>query len=83
MGQKLIIVDLPKAFDSLNNKLLLTKLQAYVLDDNLVTFMQRNLQIDFNVVKWWRPNSCKMKLKYQISNITKNAYIKFNAITQV
>ena len=63
MGQKLIIMDLPKAFDSLKNKLLLTKLQAYVLDDNLVTFMQRNLQIDFNVVKWWRPNSCKMKLK--------------------
>ena len=51
MGQKLIRVDLPKAFDSLKNKLLLTKLQAYVLDDNLVTFMQRNLQIDFNVVK--------------------------------
>ena len=38
-----IIMDLSKAFDSLNHKLLLTKLKAYGLDSNSVTFMKNYL----------------------------------------
>ena len=38
-----IIMDLPKAFDSLNHELLLTKLKAYRLDSNSVTFMKSYL----------------------------------------
>ena len=38
-----IIMDLSKAFDSLNHKLLLTKLKAYGLDSNSVTFMKSYL----------------------------------------
>ena len=36
-------MDLSKAFDSLNHKLLLTKLKAYGLDSNSVTFMKNYL----------------------------------------
>ena len=38
-----IIMDLSKAFDSLNHELLLTKLKAYGLDSNLVSFMKSYL----------------------------------------
>ena len=38
-----IIMDLSKAFDSLNHELLLTKLKAYGLDSNSVTFMKSYL----------------------------------------
>ena len=38
-----IIIDLSKAFDSLNHKLLLAKLKAYGLDSNSVTFMKSSL----------------------------------------
>ena len=38
-----IILDLSKAFDSLDHKLLLTKLKAYGLDRNSVTFMKNYL----------------------------------------
>ena len=38
-----IIMDLSKAFDSLNHELLLTKLKAYRLDSKSVTFMKRYL----------------------------------------
>ena len=44
-------MDLSKAFDRLNHELLLTKLQAYGLDSNSVTFMKSYLKTDFNVVK--------------------------------
>ena len=36
-------MDLSKAFDSLNNELLLAKLKAYGLDSNSVTFMKSYL----------------------------------------
>ena len=39
----LIIMDLSKAFDSLNHELLLAKLKAYGLDSNSVTFMKSYL----------------------------------------
>ena len=44
-GSKLgvIIIDLSKAFDSLNHELLLRKLKAYGLDSNSVTFMKSYL----------------------------------------
>ena len=45
-----IIMDLSKAFDSLNHELLLSKLKAYGLDSNSVTFMKSS-QTDFNVAK--------------------------------
>ena len=45
-----ILMDLSKAFDSLNHELLLTKLKAYGLDSNSVTFMKSYLT-EFNVVK--------------------------------
>ena len=35
-----IIMNLSKVFDSLNHKLILTKLSAYGLDNNSVTFMR-------------------------------------------
>ena len=35
------IMDLSKAFDSLNHELLLTEIKAYGLDSNSVTFMKR------------------------------------------
>ena len=38
-----IIMDLSKAFDSLNHKLLIAKLKAYGLDSNSVTFMKNYL----------------------------------------
>ena len=38
-----IILDLSKAFDSLNHELLQTKLKAYGLDSNSVTFMKSYL----------------------------------------
>ena len=38
-----IIMDLSKAFDSLNHDLLLTKLEAYGLDNNAVSFMRSYL----------------------------------------
>ena len=38
-----IIMDLSKAFDRLNHALLLTKLKAYGLDSNSVTFMKNYL----------------------------------------
>ena len=38
-----IIMDLSKAFDSLNHELLLAKRKAYGLDSNSVTFMKRYL----------------------------------------
>ena len=38
-----IIMDLSKAFDSLNHELLVTKLKAYGLDSNSVTFMKNFL----------------------------------------
>ena len=44
-------MDLSKAFDTLNHKLLLTKLKAYALDSKSVTFMKSYLITDFNVVK--------------------------------
>ena len=44
-------MDLSKAFDTLNHKLLLTKLKAYGLDSKSVTFMKSYLITDFNVVK--------------------------------
>ena len=44
-------MDLSKAFHSLNHELLLTKLKAYGLDSNSVTFMKAISQTDFNVVK--------------------------------
>ena len=37
------IMDLSKAFDSLNHELLLTRLKAYSLDSNSVTFMKSYL----------------------------------------
>ena len=43
-------MDLSKAFDSLNHELLLSKLKAYGLDSNSVTFMKSS-QTDFNVAK--------------------------------
>ena len=36
-----IIMDLSKAFDSLNLDLLLAKLEAYVLDNNAVSFYEK------------------------------------------
>ena len=36
-------MDLSKAFDSLNHELLLTKLKAYGLDSNSITFMKSYL----------------------------------------
>ena len=47
---EVIIMDLSKAFDSLNHELLLAKLKAYGLDSNSVTFMKSS-QTDFNVAK--------------------------------
>ena len=38
-----IIMDLSKAFDSLNHDLLLAKLEAYGLDNNAVNFMRSYL----------------------------------------
>ena len=38
-----ITIDLSEAFDSLNHELLLTKLNAYGLDSNSVTFMKSYL----------------------------------------
>ena len=38
-----IIMDLSKAFDSLNHELLLAKFKAYDLDGNSVTFMKSYL----------------------------------------
>ena len=38
-----LIMDLPKAFDSLNHDLLMEKLEAYVLDNNAVSFMRSYL----------------------------------------
>ena len=38
-----VIMDLSKAFDSLNNELLLAKLEAYDLDNNAVSFMRSYL----------------------------------------
>ena len=40
---RVIIMDLSKAFDSLNHGLLLVKLKAYGLDSNSVTFMKSDL----------------------------------------
>ena len=40
---RVIIMDLSKAFDSLNHELLLTKLKAYGLDGSCVTFMKTYL----------------------------------------
>ena len=40
---RVIIMDLSKVFDSLNHELLLTKLKAYGLDSNLVSFMKSYL----------------------------------------
>ena len=40
-----IIIDLLKAFDSLNHDLLLAKLEAYGLDNNAVSFMRSYLTI--------------------------------------
>ena len=40
---RIIIMDLSKAFDSLNHKLLLTKLKAYGLGSNSVTLMKNFL----------------------------------------
>ena len=45
-------MDLSKAFDSLNHELLLTKLKAYGLYSNSVTFIKNYSQTDFNVVKY-------------------------------
>ena len=46
-----IILDLSKAFDSLNHELLLTKLKAYGLDSNSVTFMKSYLTNRFQRCK--------------------------------
>ena len=43
-------MDLSNAFDSLNHELLQTKLKAYGLDGNSLTFMKSHLT-DFYVVK--------------------------------
>ena len=40
---EVIIMDLSKAFDSLNRDLLLAKLEAYGLDNNTVSFMRSYL----------------------------------------
>ena len=47
----LIIMDLSKAFDSLNHELLLAKLKAYGLDDSPITFMKAFSQTEFKVTK--------------------------------
>ena len=46
-----IIMDLSKAFDSLNHDLLLAKLEAYGLDDNTVSFMKSYLTNRFHRFK--------------------------------
>ena len=43
-----IIMDLSKAFDSLNHELLIVKLKASGLDSNSVSFIS---QTDFNIAK--------------------------------
>ena len=45
-------MDLSKAFDTLNHKMLLTKLKAYGLDSNSVAFMKSYLKN--------RPQRCKI-----------------------
>ena len=44
-------MDLSKPFDSLNHKLLLTKLKAYGLDNNSVTFIKNYLTNRFQRCK--------------------------------
>ena len=46
-----IIMDLSKAFDSLNHDLLLAKLEAYGLDNNTVSFMKSYLTNRFHRFK--------------------------------
>ena len=46
-----LIMDLSKAFDSLNHEL--AKLKAYGLDSNSLSFMKSYLETDFNVASEW------------------------------
>ena len=43
-----IVMDLSKAFDSLNHDLLLARLEAYGLDNNAVSFMRSCLILRFH-----------------------------------
>ena len=62
-----IIMDLSKAFDGLNHELLLTKLKAYGLDSNSVTFMKSYLTN--------RLQRCKINNSFSFSKRGKNLMV--------
>ena len=84
-----IIMDLSKAFDSLNHDLLLAKLEAYGLDNNAVSFMRSYLtnrlqgcKISNSFSEWAKISAGVLKDLYQVhyfsmfSSITSSYFFK-------